>query len=265
MHPLLSFTGKHIVLDLIESWPASVLSVLENNRELIKQFIDEEIRVELLSREDIKTRLFPPINPHKQQFLEVDQLINNILMGYSFIGFHATRLTQPEISNVIHDGLRPLTLELVKEKTGILLRDNYISASEAELIVQNNSSHEKYREKMVWLFHCISTLTDSGGLFKLFGYWGGEAIYRHFQEDLDSSPDLKLLGQPCIVVCFVPGVGMETMPTTSDRMIRYWNSLKDLEPITIDFDHHVKHKVGVIKVISQDDDLFDQLTHYSNW
>jgi len=261
----MSIAGKHVIMDLIESWPDSVLDILRTNQELIKQYLDEEKRVELLGREDIEIRYFPPLNPHKQQYLEVDQVINEILMGQSFVGFHATRLTQSEISNIIRDGLQPLTPELVKEKAGILLRDNYISASEAELIIQNNSSQEENREKMVWLFHCISTLKDRGSLINLFSYWGGEAIYRHFQGDLYSSPDLKQIGQPCIVVCSLPGAEMESIQTISDRMIRYWSSLQSLEPHSCEFDHFVKHTVEVIEIISIGDQMFEVLTCYSNW
>jgi len=262
LHPILNISGKHVVMDLIESWPSSVLNILDNNRKLIKRYLDEETRVELLSRENVEIRCFPPCNPYKQQYLEVDQKITEILMAHSFIGFHATRLTQQEISNIMLDGLQPLTPKLVEQKTNILRRDNHISTHQAELIIQNNSSHKKYRQNMVWVFHCVSSLTDSGGLDNLFGYWGGEAIHRHFKEDKGSSLDLKQIGQPCIVVCLLPGNEMDTFPTMSERMIKYWNSLQNSKPITCDFDHCVEHKVEVIKVISEEDDLFYQLTNY---
>ncbi|MDP2173249.1 MAG: hypothetical protein Q8J62_05700 [Candidatus Cloacimonadaceae bacterium] len=262
MYPSLKLTDKHIILDIIETWPESIIALLEKNREIVKSYIDEENRVELLSREDVEIRCFPPLNPHKWQFRKIDQQIHNILKAHSFVGFHATRLTQTEISNIIRDGLQPLTCELVITKIDILIQNNHINARDAELIIHNNSAQERYREGIVCLFHCNSTLKDSGGLNDLFSYWGGEAIYRHFKDN--TTPlDLKQIGKPCIVVCSLPGNEMNTIPSTSERMISYWNSLKNSEPTCFDFDHFVKHKVEVIKVISAEDDLFNLLTNYS--
>ncbi len=264
LHPILNISGKHVVMDLVESWPSSVLNILDNNRKIIKKYLDKEKRVELLSRENVEIRCFPPCNPYKQQYSKVEKKITDILMAQSFIGFHATRLTQKEISNIILDGLQPLSIELLKRKVDILVQDNQISAYDAELIIKNNEAQERYREGIVCLFHCISTLKHSGGLNDLFSYWGGEAIYRYFKGN--TTPlNLKHIGIPCIVVCSLPGNEMNTIPTISERMITYWSSIQNSEPTSCDFDHIIKHKVEVIKVISEESKLFKQLTNYPKW
>ena len=53
LHPILNISGKHVVMDLVESWPSSVLNILDNNRKIIKKYLDKEKRVELLSRENV--------------------------------------------------------------------------------------------------------------------------------------------------------------------------------------------------------------------
>ncbi len=256
MHPLLRYTNNYIVFDLIESWPDAFLNILKKNQELVKLYFDEEYRVDLLGREDIQIRLFSPPNQYIEPFIEINEMISNILFDQFFIGFHATRLTENEILNVSKIGLQPLTPLLVKEKLEILQQNNYINSKDAELILNNNSSSKSNRINLVWMFHCLSTLKENNGTDNLFKYWGGESIYRHFKNDTKNAFDLTSIGSPCIIICKVSGKEMINYTNISERMIKYWYNLHNSIKENCDFDHHVNHKVKVIKVISEEDSLF---------
>ena len=60
-------------------------------------------------------------------------------------------------------------------------------------------------------------------------------------------------------------IKMDTIPAISIRMITCWNSLQNSELTGCDFDNYKKFEAIVVKVISQEDDTYDQLINYSTW
>jgi len=107
--------------------------------------------------------------------------------------------------------------------------------------------------------HCVSTLKDEWGLYRLFRSWGGEALYCHHEEDSPARDELRRIGTPCIVVGSLQRPDISTITSFEERIIRVWLARNDPGAHSQDFDTVVKGRsVPVLDVIVHRDVLFGE-------
>lgn len=249
---------NHIILDQINSWPKTVLELIENHEQSLKGYLQEEKRIEKIGRTDLKIRYNRPQNPFGVEWVEVADKVDEILQEYKIVGFHCTKLMDYEIKDVIKNGLIPLDKDFANTRINILFDKGFISKELRNKIISKAELSEKIRAGRIFVFHCLSTLKDEWGLNKLFGFWGGESIYQY----LKNSTELRQIGIPCIVVTSIKISELDIYPSLSRRMLCIYFD-DNLHPH--DTDSVIEKKLDVLKVIQRDNMLFSKLTNIESW
>lgn len=141
-----------------------------------------------------------------------------------------------------------------------------MSPEAARALRERNEATASCREGSIWFFHCLSTLNDESGLYSLFRYWGGEAVYCLHETDSPACAELPSIGTPCIVLAALHPSEVGFFSTFEERMIRVWLDRDDPDAHSQDCDTRVTHpRVRVLDVIVRADVLFDELTGCLGW
>jgi len=250
--------GSHIILDKTETWPDEVLKIINTNKENLQKFLKEERRLDLLSRENISFRLNRPVNIYFPKWSKTIEKIENTLMKYSIVGIHATKLIEDEINDIKENGLKPLNKVFSIKRINNIYKKGLISKEFKNKLINIEETTFNNRKGMVFVFHCLSTLKEEYGLNKLFGYWGGEAIYMHTEQP----KKLEKIGTSCIVFVSIKIKELDISPELSKRMLmHYFNDTY----YPIDTDSIFYENLNVLRVVRKDDKYFEYLTEIQNW
>ena len=123
---------------------------------------------------------------------------------------------------------------------------------------------------MTWFCPNRSTLRISGGVYRLFRSWGGEAIYCGLERDGRMADVLQRLGGPCIVKCAIPFAwAVQYHVNFTERFLSQMVS-RDVEysEPPPGFDMHTKQNLrpeDIMDIIEFSDPLFEILTGCSGW
>lgn len=251
---------NHIVIDIKETWTKEMLDILDNNKNDLSDYyrIEQELARKSIYNDNF---MFNNIGNDKEIiFNEVCLKLRDELFNKRIIGFHCSRLTDEEISNIKTDGLKPLTSNLIEEKLDILVRTGLISKKEYDYLLENNVSSHKNRSGMVMNFFSIDTLKDCGGLSRLFRAWGGESIYYNNENILEWRKLLFRIGKPVIILCSLKYNDINAFTDIEKLIIQYYIQEKVYDTTNIS-----RIVVDVKKIITVEEDLFEYLTNYSVW
>jgi hypothetical protein len=263
----------HIILDSIETWPASIREILASEEAQLRSYVEAERAREERARDDVMLRFEPWANPHQSGWQEAARRVRELAHTHPVVGFHCTRLIPEEIEDIRTHGLRPLSRSFTCERIDRVLRQNLLSAALApEIKRRDDSPHARLarREGLISFFHCLSTLRrDESGLYRLLRYWGGEAVYGHHEGRSSETMDaLSRIGTPCIVVATLQPSDVRgyTSMSFEERLIRVWLDRGTPDADSQDCDTQVRNRsVPVFDVIEYADPRFEQLTGYSQW
>ncbi len=170
---------NHIILDQKDSWPNDVQNLIENSKQSLKSYLKDENQIDKLCRTDLKIRYNRPRNIYTKKWDEINNDIETILQRHLIIGIHCTKLMEYEIENILENGLKPLSHGFANKRIKTLYKKGIISTELKNKIYGKAEFSAKNRNGKIFVFHCLSTLKDEWGLNKLFGLWGGEAIYSY--------------------------------------------------------------------------------------
>jgi len=249
---------NHIILDKFDSWPKDVLELVKTNESSLKGFFEEEHRIDRLARKDISIRYNRPQNIHHEKWDDTINRIEEILKNYSIVGIHSTKLLDTEIKDIQQNGLRPLSKEFANQRVEFVYRKGLISEELREELINKEELVADNRKGKIFVFHCLSTLKDEWGLNKLFGYWGGEALYAYAK----NSKELRKIGIPCIVFTSIKIKEFDIYPELSKRMLA---SYFDDNYYPHDTDSVIEYKLSVLRIIKRDEKLFEDLTNIKDW
>jgi hypothetical protein len=249
---------NHIILDKIDSWPSRVLDVVKANEDSLKGFLLEEHRIDELSREDLTIRYYRPKNLYFEIWDNTIQEIDEILKKYSIIGFHCTKLLEPEIRDIQLNGLRPLNKDFAYQRIESAFEQGLISERLRNELKSKEELDADNRKGKIFVFHCLTTLKDEWGLNRLLGYWGGESLYGYIK----NPQELKNIGIPCIALTSIEIKNLDIYPELSKRMIAYYF---DDNYYPHDTDSIFETNLNVLRIIKRDEQLFEDLTNIQNW
>ena len=254
---MISF-DNHIILDKIDSWPEEVLGHIKNNESSLRGFFEEEHRINNLANENILAKYNRPYNIHHNKWTNTIFKIEKILKNYSIVGIHCTKILETEIHDIQQHGLKPLSKEFANQRIEKIYKEGLISNELRNELLNKEELDSDNRKGSISVFHCLSTLKDESGLNKLFGFWGGEAIYSYVK----NSEELRKIGIPCIVLTSIRITEFNIYPELSKRMLSYYFD-NNLYPH--DTDSFIKKELKVLRIIKRDEKIFEDLTHIQTW
>jgi hypothetical protein len=242
---IMNETKDHIILDCIETWPNELVSYLES------KLSDDEY------------------SNHKTIIEDFRSDIVQILHQTKFIGFNCTRLTDEEIKSIKTEGLNLNRSELFARRIDFLKKNNNAFFSINNL----NPKEESYNG--IFFNHCIRHLKDEYSYNRLFGFWGGESLYNHFDGCSDLLKIITEIGKPCIIIAPLNYKEIKLADLPNNLLKTYLNysllpSLNQLsnnydDTYIFDSDSLIQCNVKVLNIIEYDNELFEQLTNYSSW
>lgn len=254
---MISF-NNHMILDKIDSWPEEVLGLIKTNESSLKGFFEEEHRIDKLSREDMSVRYNRPQNIYQEKWVKTINTIEEILKDYSIVGIHSTKLLDAEIRDIEQNGLRPLSKEFANQRVESIYKNGLISEELRNELINKEELVADNRKGKIFVFHCMSTLKDEWGLNRLFGYWGGEALFAYIK----NSKELRKIGTPCIVFTSIKIKELDIYPELSKRMLAFYF---DDNYFPHDTDSIIEKKLSVLRIIKRDEKIFEDLTNISDW
>ncbi len=265
MKNIFGLNENMIILDDMETWGGLLLDLLKKNRSTIFGYFDEEFNIDKQAEKDVMLRINRPKNRFQSDWQNVLSVFNESIKHSIVIGFHCTRLTDFEITSIQQDELDLLNKDRFIKRIKKLKEENLITKPIFEELLNNNNVDDSNRNGMLWFFHCISTLKDESGLYRLFRRWGGESLYCKHEGESGCNEVLQKIGIPCIVLGLLSSQDIESTKTLTERMINFWKESFTIDPTSRDIDTSVSKKVDVFKVISIQDPLFLELTEFSQW
>jgi hypothetical protein len=125
------------------------------------------------------------------------------------------------------------------------------------------------RNGMIWFVFCRSTLkTDISGLYRLLGFWGGEAIYFD-HEGTALGQHLAALGKPRIVEAEIPVPTLKVFMQTAHRLLGVFLWRRSIpQPNHHTFEGHSTAPLPatmIRRVYTEGSPDFEALTEYSTW
>lgn len=254
----------NILLSSPYSWPEPILSFFIKNSSSISKYYEEMNRIDKLAEKKVYLRIKRPPNKHQTEFDHLQYQLDKIINDFKVISFHCTRLTKEEQEDLLKNGLNPLSPNLIIKQIEQIRKQNLISDEIYEQIKNNNNSNDDNRKGMVWFFHFEQELNHPNGVYELLGKWGGESVYRNFDDNEAVLLKIQKIGEPCIVISLLPAKEVVTFGSVVERMLQIWNNRDDLW-IGYDADTSISHIVEVKHIIRYSDPLFEQLTRVSKW
>lgn len=249
---------NHIILDKVESWPDIVLQLIKDSENELKGFLKEEHRIDKLGRNDLSIRYNRPHNIYSEKWDNTIISLEEILKEYLIVGIHCTKLMDYEISDIISNGLQPLNKDFANQRVEKLYKKGLISQDLKNELENKEELISENRNGKIFVFHCLSTLKDEWGLNRLLGYWGGESLYTY----LKNTKELKQIGTSCIVFTSIKIKELDIYPVLSKRMLAFYF---DDNYYPHDTDSIIESKLNVIKVIRQEEKIFEDLTNIQDW
>ncbi|MCD4782864.1 MAG: hypothetical protein K8T10_03425 [Candidatus Eremiobacteraeota bacterium] len=272
-----AFQVKFIVeLEKKNTWPTAFLKRAKQSKDLIINYHKEEKRIDHLCENDIGLRCRPPLNEYEHEYKILIHELDKILNGCNIIGYHCTRLISSEIISIKRDGMKTLSPELIQKrfisayKQEQLSKKDFESLTNSPIVKKHLCNKYCTRTGMIWFCANRSTLKKCNLVYRLFKYWGGEAVYNGHENDPIISNTLKSIGVPCIIKCSVPISEVDKYPPDfCKRFLSYFisNDIEYPEP-PASFDMYTERdlkSIEVLEIIEKSNPVFRDLTDYMNW
>ena len=121
---------------------------------------------------------------------------------------------------------------------------------------------------MIW-FVFTTGLLRGEAVWRLFTFWGGEALYKSHEDDPEIGPLLRTPGTACIVEVAAPVRAIETYCAVGERLVRCFLHRRGVDT---GHDPEVEGYVAepiprprIRRVITRIDSDFEGLTGCSTW
>src|SRR5574344_22083 len=250
-----------VILNDFKTWPQNLVAQLNILRPTIGNYIQFERALDKKAETNVLFRLNRPYNPHQNIWQRAIEITENLLKGSMILGFHATRLLPEEISEILKNGLEPLSENLIKRRLLLIHEMGLISEEIRQELLLHSQAKTPGRAGNVFMFHSMETCKDSSGLGRLLGRYGGESLYWYYDKDESKKSILRSIGRPAIVLGVIPFEKLNSQYSVSSRMLKYFWRRREFS----DFDSFTNASVQVLGVLDSSNAEFEKLTKYSQW
>ena len=128
----------------------------------------------------------------------------NVLQPHEMVGWHCTRLTDPEIEEISRNGMRLPDGTMLARRIDAVAEAGCLAPDVARLLKSSNQADEENRPGTVWFCFFPPGRAGEDGIGRFFRHWGGEALYNSHERDPVSSQAISCIGTPCLVEANVP-------------------------------------------------------------
>ena len=257
-----------IDLSCIESWPASLLEVLDHHHHVLRTW-EENFAKPPKDRTGFGDSGLDRINAPARAYDLAIRAVCDALRPFAVRGWHCTRLTDWEVEAIIADGLALPDAAMLARRIDRLVDDGALAPGTAARLKAENQSDDDNRTGRVWFCFFPPRLAGQRGIERFFRHWGGEALYNSHERDPVTSPALRAVGAPALVAADVPIALLESPLRTAFAVARRFvvsRGCATQEPIEHeDFITHVLPATCVRRVIRFPDPDFLALTGSDNW
>jgi len=260
-----------LVIDLENerSWPIEIHQEFDANFDLFKHYEAERIRLFELYQKDWFAHHREGGNRFSEDRKRVIERVTEMAAPLELSGFHCTRLCVDEIDVIRKGGMIPSSAEFLARRIAARAAAGDISDMLAARLTAENTAADTYRTNMIWLVNGASILRDQSGLYRLFRYWGGEALYCLHERDEEVAPILRRLGQPCIVEAVVPITGFTHFSLIGEPMYSSYMIARGIRPDrSSGMEGNMKRPIpagDITRIITHDMLEFEALTGSSKW
>jgi hypothetical protein len=189
------------------TWPASVLSVLHRDEEVLADwFLDRPAK-------------------SAEAFDRAHGRLDAVLAEQHVLGFHCTRLTEQEIGSLLSDGMKMPDAAMLTARIKQLVSDGELDDDMASQLLARHQANDPNRRGRVWFSTYPPHDAGEGGIGRFFRHWGGEALYNAHERDSGTSPVLRAIGIPCVVEAVLPIANLELGFAPMRLMGRYLASV----------------------------------------
>jgi hypothetical protein len=261
----------HLVLGDVATWPSDLLCVLDSNKSGLMDFHQEQTRLDVKDAAeraagDYRNLWDPEPNKYEAVWIETLEQIKELLPQIPAVGFHCTRLAEDEITDIREAGLQPLTPALTRQRVQHRVANGDLTQATAAKLLQGSQANQSNRSARVCLVDRVSQLKSEGGFYRLFKYWGGEALYWMHEEDQKVARELQAFGEACIVVGSLnAGELGKGIDDAAERFVYvFWDQRCGI-PTDSTRDLSIRRTVRTLDVIKRSDDRFELFTSASGW
>jgi hypothetical protein len=250
------------------TWPEALLQGLEAHREAIAAFQRERARVDRAAWDDVMLRECRPANPHQAAWDAALALAEHVTASGYLLGFHATRLMEHEVEEIMRSGLQLLSVDLLKRRLAAAQHAGNLTGQQVARLLRRHQAAEDNRSGRTAFFFTRAQLKHAG-LDRLCRSWGGEALYNYHENDPETGPLLRSIGTPCIVVAAVRVADIEPRFDIGQRLVNVWCARRDImTELPPDFGGVVRAPTpakNIVRIIEVDDPEFLALTECDRW
>jgi hypothetical protein len=247
-----------MILNDESTWPEKVIEYLTERSHILEEW-------EKPKHNDDPFHVDFALIDKFDRFIEV---LGQVVSKYELRGYHCSRLTVPEIDQIMANGMQLPNKAMLCARIQSLQNARIIEASISERLKQENQADDQNRAGMLWFCFSKNLLKGRGGVIRLFNSWGGEALYNSHERDPLTGPLLRGIGSPCIIEADIPisGIPGTRLAYTVARQFLINRGKKTGEPV--DHDDYTKESVPVSNIrgiYTLRDPEFARLTGCDNW
>ena len=194
--------------------------------------------------------------------------LQDLLNGYSIIGWHCTRLTGEEIAAIVERGMQLPDSAMLHRRLDTLLRAGVLTTIVADKLKTTNQANDDNRAGMLWFCFYPPRLAGEDGIARFFRHWGGEALYNSHEDNPETGTAIARIGRPCLIEAMVPISGLNSTRAAFNVARRHLihRGLETEEPIELE--GPVRHPLAasaIRRVITFPEEDFVALTRCDAW
>jgi hypothetical protein len=260
---------EFIDIERIESWPSDIRLAFEDNFEVLQRYEAERVRLFELRERDWFASQREGENRHASARQSIIEEVEALAGPLDISSFHCTRLCADEIENIRRDGMLPSSPQFLTERINARMAAGDLSEAIAERLRAKNMATDENRRGMIWFVSGASILReDESGLYRLFRYWGGEALYGLYERDEEVASILQQLGQPCIVAASLPIANYQPFFLGRALYAAFMKSRGIRADRSTGAEGNIKMPVlaeRILSIVTFADPEFEKLTGCSSW
>jgi hypothetical protein len=254
-----------LAVDDEETWPAVMLSMLDEKFEALRQY-EELARKFALMGTSAYLEAGQPRNQFRDERDSVVDFVGEQVRDRSLVGFHCTRLVVEEIEEVKRSGLQPLSPELANRRVTRLEQAGYLDPDIAARLRSKNVSTKETRKGKTCFIFTRNDLTEEYGVGPLLAHWGGEALYYYHADDPDIGPRLGRIGIACIVEAELAATQVVTVGPIGERLVSAYLGRRAIRTGSgAGMTGYIREATAVRRLIRRDDPEFESLTGCGGW
>ncbi|WP_167153157.1 hypothetical protein [Burkholderia sp. Cy-647] len=148
--------------------------------------------------------------------------MGDALRPYSITGWHCTRITDVEITQIVRSGMQLPDGTMLRRRIDALVASGQLPSDIGNRLAAANQADESNRAGRLWF--CFSPPHRAGehGIGRFFRHWGGEALYNSHEDDLVTSSILHAIGTPCVIEANVPVASLAPSAGLAMKLVRIY-------------------------------------------